>query len=114
MTYRDDAKQVHKDAGWTFFKFLPLFLLVMVTLTGLGFVTRSLGLWGSTAVERKVFEQSYQRSSALKARMASEEANIAELEAQLANPNLDQNTRHNLEAQARAARVRLNTARRQQ
>ena len=89
-----------------------LFLLVptVIVLGGLS----SAGIFTRAFVERKVFEQSYQRSSALVARIATDEAVIAEIEGKLLNPNLDVNTRFNLEAQASAARVRIRTARSQQ
>jgi hypothetical protein len=111
MTYRDDAREIHREARWTVWTFL---FVMVISLTALGFGLRSLGLFWGTVVERKVFEQSYQRSEALKARIATDEATLAEIERQLTNPNLDENTRHNLKAQAAAARVRISIARRQQ
>jgi hypothetical protein len=108
--YRNEARQVAKDARWTFWRFLPLFLIVVVVLSGVGFGLNSLGLIGKTAVEREVFEQSYQRSESIKAEIAMNEATLVEIERKLSNPNLDENTRHNLEAQASAARLRIATA----
>jgi len=72
------------------------------------------GIFATTVVERKVFENSYQRSEALKSQIATDEAVIAEIEQKLRNPNLDENTRFNLKAQASAARLRISTARRKQ
>jgi hypothetical protein len=112
--YRKEAGQVARDARWTFWRFLPLFAGGLVLLAALFFGLRSAGLVGKTAVEREVFEQSYQRDASFKARIATDEAAIAQIEGQLINPNLDENTRFNLEAQASAARVRIDTARRQQ
>jgi hypothetical protein len=112
--YRNDARQAAKDSSWTFWRFLPLFLIVVVVLSGVGFVTKSLGLWGGTVVERMVFEESYQRSAALKASIAIDEAVITEINSKLTNPNLDEDTRYNLKAQASAARVRIATAMSQQ
>lgn len=112
--YRDDAKYVAREAGWTVRRFLPLFLGVVAVLAVVGFGLNSLGLLGRTVVERKVFEQSYQRSEALKSQIAVDEATLVEIKRKLTNPNLDQNTRVNLEAQASAARIRINTARNQQ
>ena len=114
MTYREDAKAFRKEAKWTFWSFLPLTLIVVVVLFVVGFGLKSLGFWGGTVVERKVFEQSYQRSEALKAQIATDEASIAEIEAKLTNPNLDEDTRYNLEAQLSAARIRIETTRRKQ
>lgn len=112
--FRNDASQVAREARWTFFRFLPLFLLVTVVLSIVSFVMFSGGKIGRTVVERKVFEQSYQRSAALESQIATDEATLAEIERKLTNPNLDENTRFNLEAQASAARVRLQTTRNQQ
>lgn len=113
-SYRDEAKQVAKETSWTFWRFLPIFLVFIVVLCAIGFGLHSMGLFGTTVVERKVFEQSYQRSEAIKSQIATDEAVLTEIERKLSNPNLDENTRHNLEAQASAARVRIETARRNQ
>lgn len=88
--------------------------LVIIVIGAVGFGTRALGLWGNTYVERKVFEESYQRSESLKARIATDRAVLAEIEMQLSSESLDANTRINLKAQARAARVRIETAKQQQ
>ncbi len=114
MTYRDDVREFEKESRWTVFKFIPLFLVVILLLATTGFVTKSMGLWGSTFIERKVFEESYQRSSALEAQIASNQAALAEITRKLSNPELSQSTRHNLEAQASAIRIRIATARGQQ
>jgi hypothetical protein len=114
MAYRDDAREIHREARWTLWKFLPLFVVVVVALTALGFGLNSIGLLGRTIVERKVFEHSYQRSAALKERIATDEAALAEINRQLANPGLDEQTQFNLQAQAAAVRVRIDTARSQQ
>ncbi len=112
--YRDDARYVAREARWTVFRFLPLFVLVLVILGVTGFFLNSAGVIGKTIVEREVFEQSYQRSTALQERIAVDTASLTEIERQLLNPNLDENTRFNLNAQAAAARVRIQTARSQQ
>ena len=93
---------------------LPVIVLVIIVLSLVGWGLNAAGIFGSTVVERKVFEHSYQRSEAMKARIATDEAALAEIEARLSNPKLDAETRANLEAQARAARVRLKAARSQQ
>ena len=113
-SYRDEAREVAKETRWTFFRFLPIFIGAVVILTALGFGLRSLGLIGSTIVEREVFERSYQRSEALKAQIAVDQATITEIEMKLRNPNLDENTRYNLNAQLSAARVRISTTQRKQ
>ena len=114
MSYRDDVREIHRESRWTIWKLAPLALGVIVVMFVVGFGLKSLGLIGSTVVEREVFEQSYQRSSALKERIAVDEATLAEINTKLTNPNLDENTRFNLEAQASAARARIAAARSQQ
>ena len=112
--YRAEAGRVARDTRWTFWRFLPIALIVIVVLCVVGFGLRSAGIIGKTAVEREVFEQSYQRTASFEARIATDEAALAAIEGQLLNPDLDENTRFNLEAQASAARVRISTARRLQ
>lgn len=87
---------------------------IILLVSAFSFGLNSLGLIGNTIVEREVFERSYQRSEGLKAEMATNQATLAEIESQLTNPNLDENTRFNLEAQARSLRIRINTARSKQ
>lgn len=109
--YHDEFRSAKKEVRWTFFSGLPLVVLILVIMSAIGFAMNSLGLIGSTIVEREVFKQSYQRSASIDARIANDEAVIVEIIGQLQNPNLDDNTRFNLEAQKSAARVRINTAR---
>lgn len=111
--YRDEARQVVKDTHWTFWKFLPVLLVVVVVLSIVGFGLNSLGLFGRTVVERKVFEHSYQKQAGLKAEIATYQATLAEIERKIANPNLDANTRSNLEAQASAIRIKMAVAKEQ-
>ena len=110
MSYRKDVNDFRREANWTFWKLLPLVLLVLVVLFSLGFLLNSAGLFGKTIVERKVFENSYQRKESIKSQIATDEANLVEIKAKLENPNLDPNTRYNLEAQAAAARMRIRAA----
>ena len=91
-------------------KIVPLFIIVLVVFGSIGFFVRSAGLIGGTAVERAVFKNSYQRSASIDARIATDEAVIAEINAQLSDINLDASTRSALEAQLSAARVRIATA----
>ncbi len=112
--YRREANQVAKEASWTIWRFLPIFLIVIFILALLGFGLRSCGLLGETVVERKVFEASYQRTAAIKAQIANDEAVLEEIKIMLTNPSLDESTRTNLNAQAAAARMRIRTARAQE
>ena len=113
MSYRDEARQVAKDAHWTFWRFLPVLLMAVIMLSAVGFGLNSLGLFGKTVVERKVFEHSYQKQAGLQAEITIYQATLAEIERKLANLNLDANTRSNLEAQASAIRVKMVAAKEQ-
>lgn len=84
-------------------------LLVLTTIVGAGL--KSAGLIGGTIVEREVFENSFQYSESRKTQIATFEAQLAEIERKLMNSDLDQTTRHNLEAQASSLRIQLATAR---
>ncbi len=90
------------------------FVVVLALIGGTFTALRYGCLWGDTVMERKVYEESYQRSEALKARIATDEAVLAEIQVQLGSTDLEPSTRLNLEAQARAARVRIATAKSQQ
>jgi len=112
MSYRNEMNQVAKETSWTFWRFLPIFLIAVVILSAIGFGLNSLGLFGRTVVERKVFENSFQYTEARKTEIATYEAQLAEIDGKLANPNLDVDTRANLEAQKSALNIQLATARR--
>lgn len=73
-------------------------------------LTQGFGIWATTAIERKVFEESYQRSEAIKSRIATLKAELAAVERKLAVPNLDEHTRGYLESQKAAIQVQLDTA----
>jgi hypothetical protein len=109
--YRNEMNQLAKDSSWTFWRVLPIFLIVVAILSLVGFGLNGAGVFGRTIVERKVFENSYQRSEALKSQIATDEAVMAEIRSKLSNPDIDGDTRYNLEAQLSAARIRINTAR---
>ena len=112
--YRSEVRSLEKETRWTFARFIPTILLVVLVVGGIGAVTKYLGMWGGTVMERVIFTESYQRSSALEAAIAVDEATLVEIQHKLSNTNLEKNTRVNLEAQASAARVRIATAKSKQ
>lgn len=112
--YREGASEIEKESRWTLKKFIPILLMIIIFFSLVGFGLNSIGLFGRTVVERKVFENSYQRSESLKSEIAMHQATLAEIESKLLNPNLNKNTRFNLKAQAGAARIRIATARSKQ
>ncbi len=111
MGYRDEARIVAADTRWTFFRFLPTALAIIIVLAVIGFGLNSAGLIGRTVVEREVFENSYQRKASIAAQIATDAITITQIESRLRNPNLDASVRFNLEAQADAARLRISIAR---
>ena len=110
--YRDSVRTTTREASWTFWRILPLLVTIIVVLSAVGFGIRSCLLVGDTVVERKVFENSYQRQEAVKSEIAINEAVLIEIKMKLSNPKLDVDTRFNLEAQASAIRVRISAANR--
>lgn len=99
-----EKKEFGKWWVWVLF----LLMITGVIFTGLNYV----GLIGRTVVERKVFENSFQYSEARKTEIATFEAQLAQIERKLSNPNLDNNTRTNLQATADSIKIKLNVARR--
>lgn len=111
--FRKDVGQYAAETRWTFFRFLPIAIVVIVVFSVLGFGLNSLGLFGRTVVERKVFENSYQRIEGLKSQIAINEAELSEIDMKLGNPNLDSDTRYNLEAHRTALKIRIEGAKKQ-
>ena len=109
--YRKEVGTGLKEARWTFFKGMPLFLMVVIFLAVLGFALNSLGLFGQTVVKRKVFENSFQYSEARKSEIATFEAQLSEINRKLSGDSIDQATRTNLEAHASVLRIQLSVAR---
>tara|TARA_Y100000034_G_C6891049_1_gene409901 strand:+ start:971 stop:1312 length:342 start_codon:yes stop_codon:yes gene_type:complete len=109
--YRNSADTVRTESSWTFWRFLPIVVIFFIIVGGIGFGLKSLGLIGSTIVEREVFEQSYQKRAGDAAQLSTYKAALAEVEAQLQIPGLDAQTKARLEAQATSIRVRINSER---
>lgn len=93
-----------------FWRWFWIAIAAIIVLSIVGFGMNSAGLFGRTVVERKVFENSYQRTESIKAQIATDEAVLAEIERKLRNPELSESTKANLEAQSSAARIRIATA----
>lgn len=100
----DERKEFGKWWMWV----LALLVVSSVVFGGL----RVGGLIGGTVVEREVFKRSFQYKEARNSEIAVYEATLAEISTKLSNPELDVNTRTNLEAQASALRIQLSAARR--
>lgn len=89
--------------GWWIW-ILLLVIFTMVALTAL----RAGGLVFWTAVEREVFEQSYQRSAAEQAKFNMLNAELTGAETRLRSGGLTASQRSDLEAQAAALRLQIN------
>lgn len=74
-------------------------VLLMVITSVIFFVLNSFGIIGTTIVERKVFENSYQKHEADKTALTIFDAQLAQLRAKLNNPSLDANTKAEIRAQ---------------
>lgn len=85
--------------------------VLMIVFSALSFILNATGIIGRTIVEREVFEQSYQYSEARKSAIATFTAQLAEIEARLADSSLDSPTRSSLNAQAASIRIQLNAER---
>ena len=72
------------------------------------FGLRWFGVWG----DRVIFKASHQYQEARAAELATYEAQLTEIEAQLRRGDLNPSVREHLKAQAAALRVRIDTARR--
>lgn len=78
-----------------------------VVLTIIGGVLHASGKLFNTAVEREVFEQSYQRSAAETQRFNTLTAELEGAEARLSAGNLNDVQRADLEAHAAALRIQI-------
>ena len=107
--YRNGMRDLISEGKWTVRKILPWLIGLTILMSIIGFGLNSLGLIGKTAVEREVFKNSYQYSSAQQAKANTYQAQLTEIDRKLANPSLDKNTRYNLEAQKSSIVVQLNS-----
>ncbi len=90
--YRTETKEFLKETKWTFWKSLPIIITIIIVISIISFGLKSLGLIGSTIIEREVFKQSFQYKEGMAQRAAIMEANIAEITIMLqSNPENKQN-----------------------
>ena len=100
MAFDQEKKFV---GGWWMWV-LALFVVTAIVVFGL----RAVGLIGYTALEREVFEQSYQKQAGDTARRDMLKAQLAGVNAQLRRSDLSDAMRGNLEANKAALEVQLN------
>lgn len=94
-----------KEFGKWWLWVLALIILTVVVMGGV----RACGLIGGTIVERKMFENSYQKHEADKAAHTTYQAQLALLRGKLNNPNLDEGTRAEIQAQIDAINIMKST-----
>jgi len=96
-----------KEFGKWWIWVLALIILSVATLK----VTGAFGKIFSTTVERKIFEESYQKKAGDKARLSAYEAQLAQINTKInLSTNLDENTRINLESQKAMLETQINAA----
>jgi len=104
--FKEEKKDANSWIRWVLF----WVILLGVGATAAGYM----GLYTGTVVERVVFKESYQRSSAFEAKIAGYEAQLTEINLQLRDTTLSPSARKNLKTSAAGLRVQLNTAKRLQ
>jgi len=109
--YRKEATQLESDVKWSILKFLPAFLLTVITLAVVLFSINSSVKYGSTFVERKVFENSYQRSEGIKSGIAVFEAQLIQIDIKLTDGSLSSSDRFELISKKAALDMQISTLR---
>ena len=100
-----DSEKKEFSQWWLLIILLIVVSSVILSITGAG------SKIFSTAVEREVFEQSFQYSQAQRQRIARYEAQLTELRGQLRNPGFNDTTKSNIKSQISAIKIQLATAR---
>jgi len=98
-----DSDKKALGAWWVWILFL-----MVVSIAVLGF-TGTIGKWAGTFAERKIYEESYQRSEAFKARIATYKAQMAMIKSKLMTVS-DDELRNQLEAQYDMLQVQIASA----
>lgn len=98
-------EQEKKYVGGWWVWMLLLLILAVVAFTSLNY----LGVFGKTVVERKVFEQSYQKKEANKTANTIHSAQLAQLRGKLNNPNINEGTKAEIRAQIDAINILKST-----
>lgn len=94
--------------GW----WMWILLLVSVTLVVLG-ILRSIGMFTSTIVERKVFENSFQYSESRKSELAIWKKELMNIETLLRSPHITEKQKWDLQARKNALNIMIENANRQ-
>lgn len=86
--------------GWWMW-ILFLLVITMIVMS----VGKYIGIFGTTVVERKVFENSYQKKAADEDALATFSAEVSILQAKLNNPDLSAADRAEIQAKIDAIRI---------
>ena len=96
-----EAEKKELGKWWVWILLLVVFTIIVLSVIGyFGKVT-------STVIERKVFEESYQKQAGDSQRLRTYKAQLAEINSKLHLADI--NTKQSLEAQASMLRVQINS-----
>lgn len=99
------SEKTYVGGWWIWITLLSMFTIAVL------FALNAAGLLGRTILERKIFEQSYQRQTGQAERLATFQAQLSEINSRLAG-ELDPTTRSNLQAQKSAINIQIETVKR--
>ena len=97
-------KEMKEMSLWFIFG-IGLIAIAIIVFSIMGYM----GRYTKTVVERKVFEQSYQKQSADKNREKNYRAQLAKINVMLNDPNISEDRKNNLLAQKAMIEVQLNS-----
>jgi len=101
--FKEEKKEINSWIRYT----LGWVIIIIAIFSVLNYI----GIIGSTVVERKVFENSYQKVSADNKAERIYSAQLAEVNSMLDETDIDSDTRQDLRRQAALLRVQLNSIR---
>ena len=104
--YDNPHNEARREAKRWWFWGLGLVVVTAIIFAGLS----AAGIIFQTEVERRTFERSYQKKAGDKQKIATLEAQLAEINSQLSDPKLDPAVARNFKAQRAAIRVQLRAA----
>ena len=97
-------KEKREFGGW----WIWITLLIIASVVMIGVVNVG-GIFGKTVAERVIFEHSYQKSAADKAKFKTFSAQKSLIEGKLRSDSLSADQRNNLQSQLDALNIQLNS-----
>ena len=105
--YKETKEDIEAKGIFSYWaKFTIGFIILISIMLG---IMNAIGLFGKTAVQAAVFQNSYQKKAADDSAIKAINAQLAEINYQLNRSDLSENDRADLEASAAALRVRSNS-----